>query len=109
MTEEILNDLAQRLSELRLHLEQVRTELTRGDKSSLRCRTCGRMQVSEQPGWTLRLCADDELHAFCPDCDLRHLNGNGSNGHKQPLPPQEMHGLPGGNSTVTLGSDSAGD
>ena len=79
MTEEILTDLARRLSELRLHLEQVRTELTRRDvgKGSLHCYSCGRIQVSEQPGWTLRLCADDELHAFCPDCDRRHLMGNG--------------------------------
>lgn len=90
MTEEILNDLAQRLSELRLHLEQVRMELTRREvgKGSLRCYACGRMQVSEQPGWTLRLCADDELHAFCPDCDRRHLSGNGSNGHERPSPLQ---------------------
>lgn len=93
MTEEILNDLAQRLSELRLHLEQVRMELTRREKGSLRCYSCGWMQVSEQPGWTLRLCADDELHAFCPDCDRRHLAGNGTNGHERPSPLQEIPGL----------------
>jgi hypothetical protein len=94
VTEEILNDLAQRLSELRLQLEQVRTELTRRDvgKGSLRCYLCGRMQVPEQLGWTLRLCADDELHAFCPDCDRRQLRGSGVNAHDQPSPLQEMPG-----------------
>ena len=90
MTEEILIDLAQRLSELRLHLEQVRTELTRKDvgKGSLHCYSCGWMRVSEQPGWTLRLCADDELHAFCPNCDRRQVDANGTNGHERPSPPQ---------------------
>lgn len=87
MPEEIWNDLAQRLSELRLQLEQVREDLTRRDvgKGSLRCYSCGRVQVSEQPGWTLRLCADDELHAFCPDCDRRYLRGSGRNGHERPI------------------------
>jgi hypothetical protein len=90
VTDEILNDLAQRLSELRLHLEQVRTELTRRDvgKGSLRCYSCGGMQMPEQPGWTLRLCADDELHAFCPECDRGQLNSNGRNGHERPSPLQ---------------------
>jgi hypothetical protein len=90
-TEATLNELAERLVELRQHLEQVRVGLSRAtsegragnstdQQSALRCHTCGRARSTHQMGWTLRLCADDELHPFCPDCDRRHVNGNGRNG-----------------------------
>jgi hypothetical protein len=80
-TEPTLDELAQKLLELRQHLEQVLTGLHNnmtsrervGDSSvegkSFRCHACGRPSLSDQPGWTLRLCGDDELHQFCPDCD----------------------------------------
>ena len=83
MTDPTLNDLAQKLVELRQHLEQVRTGLSRatsGGRAYLRCHTCGRERSTDEAGWTLRLCGDDELHPFCPDCDRRHVNGNGRNG-----------------------------
>jgi hypothetical protein len=89
--EATLDELAEKLSELRQHLEQVVTGLTGAtsggragnsgaEGSSLRCHTCGRTRSTDQAGWTLRLCGDDELHPFCPDCDRRHGEGHGRNG-----------------------------
>lgn len=113
MTEPTLNELAERLVELRQDLEQVRTGLSRAaagrragnssvEDSSLRCHTCGRARSTDEAGWTLRLCGDDELHPFCPDCDRRHVNGDGRNGHRADAGPQGVQGLP-------LGRDRAGD
>jgi hypothetical protein len=87
-TEATLEELAERLSELREHLRQVVTDLNRatsGDragnssfaKGSLRCHACGRTRSTDHAGWTLRLCGDDVLHPFCPNCDRRHVDGNG--------------------------------
>jgi hypothetical protein len=98
-TEATLTDLAEKLSELRVHLEDVVADLNgrRGEISPihdergtttaesgtdnrasengrLRCYGCGRMEAKGAAGWTLRLCPDDELHTFCPDCDSRYLN-----------------------------------
>jgi hypothetical protein len=85
-----LDELAQKLSDLREHLRQVLTGLDRGlaggrahdagaAESGLRCHACNRNGSTDQAGWTLRLCADDELHPLCPDCDRRHLDRkNGS-------------------------------
>ena len=105
MTDEILMDLAQRLQELRTELQQVRTDLSGGEfgKNMLRCHTCGRQKAADQAGWTLRLWADDELHAFCPDCDRRHLRRDGAGRRAFEAPSQEMHGLTlsRGNHTVT--------
>ena len=104
MSDEMLKDLARRLRELKTELQQVRTALHRGEVGNdrLRCHTCGRPKTSHQAGWTLRLCADDELHAFCADCDRRHLEGDGTDGATEAA-PREMHGLPlsRGNGTVT--------
>lgn len=81
VTETIFNDLSQRLLELRQHVDQIRTDLDRAgsEESCLRCHACGLRSVTGQAGWTLRLCGDDELHAFCPDCDRRHVDGAGRN------------------------------
>lgn len=75
MSEATLIELSEKLSELRQHLEQVRLDLVQaraGDsrfrKGSVRCHTCGRKNSSDEAGWSLRLCSDDELHLFCPDC-----------------------------------------
>jgi hypothetical protein len=93
-----LDELAERLSELREHLDQVVASLNElredesgigedvrtaisaygsGDPGSeqggLRCHECGRSDATEEAGWTLRLCGDDELHPFCPDCDRRRV------------------------------------
>jgi hypothetical protein len=92
LTEATLKELAQQLVELREHLEQVRIGLSRAtsgvyagasitEESSLRCHTCGRTRSTDEAGWTLRLCGDDELHPFCPDCDRRHVNGHNGSGH----------------------------
>jgi hypothetical protein len=83
LSDTTLYDLAQKLVELRQHLEQVRTDLSRatsGGHVGLRCHTCCRERSTDEAGWTLHLCGDDELHPFCPDCDRRHVNGNGRNG-----------------------------
>jgi hypothetical protein len=96
-----LTDLAQKLSELRAHLQRVAADLNArrehsraihnelgpatgrpglGNSASaggrLCCHECGRLGPIEATGWTLRLCGDDQLHAFCPDCDYRYFNGN---------------------------------
>jgi hypothetical protein len=97
-----LTDLAQKLSELRAHLEHVAADLrarredsrliddelgpgtarpgfgnsTRADRR-LCCHECGRIGPIDATGWTLRLCGDDELHTFCPDCDSRYFYGKG--------------------------------
>ena len=106
MSDEILDSLAQRLSELRQQLEQVRRDLSRGEigERDLRCHTCGRQRATDQAGWTLRLCADDELHAFCPDCDHRHLHRNRPDERTTQSSPQGMHGL-----SVPVGNSAASD
>jgi hypothetical protein len=97
-----LNELAEKLSELRRHLEQVVIGLneSRDDGrvvrdsyraagtgrragnsrigSGFRCHACGRTRSSEDAGWTLRLCGDDVLHTFCPDCDGGYVSGDRS-------------------------------
>jgi hypothetical protein len=84
--EPTLDELAQKLSDLREHLREVLTGFNRGvsgeriggagaAQSSLRCHGCSRDGSTHEDGWTLHLCADDELHPFCPDCDRRRVNG----------------------------------
>lgn len=100
--EATLPELAEKLSELREHLDQIvarLNDLHNGDRATreaahvatpgrrfanasteadgLRCHECGQLSSTDQAGWTLRLCGDDELHPFCPSCDRRHVNGNG--------------------------------
>jgi hypothetical protein len=103
-----LAGLAEKLSELREHLDQVVARLnTLHDRDQVvpaaapsatpgrrrrfakastetdrfRCHECDKLSPSDQTGWTLRLCGDDELHPFCPSCDRRHVNGNGAGTH----------------------------
>ena len=87
-SEPTLEELAQKLSELRQHLRQVLRGLNIatsparvGDFSTgqkgFRCHACARARSADQQGWTLRLCGDDELHPFCPDCDGRHVDRDG--------------------------------
>lgn len=100
--EPTLDELAQKLWELRQHLEQVLTGLGRATShaatdfraadASLRCHACHRTGSTRQTGWTLRLCGDDELHPFCPDCDRRHADGR--NGAQAAVIPQGMHHRP---------------
>jgi hypothetical protein len=95
-----LVELAEKLSELREHLDQVVADLnaspddwmrqqhggvaldggfrhSANTERRLRCRECGRVGSTDESGWTLRLCGDDELHTCCPDCD-KYLSGNGA-------------------------------
>jgi hypothetical protein len=37
---------------------------------------CAEQDPGDERGWTVRLDVDDELVAFCPDCDRREF-GNG--------------------------------
>lgn len=95
--EPTLDELAEKLWELRQHLEQVLTGPGgatshaafgdfRTDDTSLRCHACNRTGSTHQAGWTLRLCGDDELHPFCPDCDRRHVDGrNGTQAERLAL------------------------
>jgi hypothetical protein len=109
-TEATLTELAQKLSELRAHLERVAATLDARPEDSrvsrqqpgattvghrlgdglsadgrLLCHECGRVGSKEDARWTLRLCADDELHAFCPGCDSRYFNGEGKPDPETPL------------------------
>ena len=92
-------EVAEKLSKLREHLDQVVAALNapteewaheqgavalggrfrrgRNAGNRLRCHECGRIGSKEEPGWTLRLCGDDELHTCCSDCDA-YLSGNGA-------------------------------
>jgi hypothetical protein len=92
-----LAEVAEKLSKLREHLDQVvatlnavadertrergegavggRFRRSRDAARSLRCHECGRIGLKDDKGWTLRLCRDDELHAFCSDCDRHPING----------------------------------
>lgn len=82
-----LAELGEKLSKLRAHFDQVVAVLkappdhgavrarSGGDHRRLRCHDCGRVGSKDEAGWTLRLLGDDELHAFCPDCD--GFGGNG--------------------------------
>jgi hypothetical protein len=45
-------------------LERRRARIER----SLRCAECGRADDGRR-GWTLRVDCDDQLAAFCPECD----------------------------------------
>lgn len=94
--EPTLDELGEKLRELRRHLDQVLRSLDRassnpplGDprsaESSLRCYSCNRTGSAGQAGWTLRLCGDDELHPFCSACDRRYVHGEGRGG-TQPTP-----------------------
>jgi hypothetical protein len=65
---------------------------SRADENSVRCHACSRTGSTQQAGWTLRLCGDDELHPFCPDCDRRHVDGR--NGTQAKPIPQGMHHRP---------------
>lgn len=99
-----LPELAEKLSELRKDLDEVIARVHREDRmireeahaarpdrefgmrdnnrGGLRCHQCGQLGSTDQAGWTLRLCGDNELHPFCPTCDHRHVTGNGaSNGN----------------------------
>jgi len=99
-TDATLDELGRKLSDLRRHLEQVvaglnglhddgresrdaarpastgRSSGPSGMPIGLRCHACGRVRSTDQIGWTLRLCGDDVLHLFCPDCDHRYVNGD---------------------------------
>ena len=93
-----LTELAEKLSKLREHLDEVVAALNaprendgvfrkephaatpgpgfgRSTDANGRvcCHECGRLASKDDAGWTLRLCGDDELHAFCPDCDHRYF------------------------------------
>jgi hypothetical protein len=82
-----LSELAEKLSTLRAHLDQVVTSLKAPAEGRLLCHECGQMASSADPGWSLRLCADDALHAFCPDCDEESFNRNGTGDKSLPQPP----------------------
>lgn len=43
--------------------------LPRSRSDALECAECARLDPGEERGWTLRLDEDDELVAFCPECD----------------------------------------
>lgn len=97
-----LGELAEQLSELREHLDRIRAGLSdlreddggirdaapaasrrrigQASAEGLRCHECGRRSSTDQAGWTLRLCGDDQLHPFCPTCDRRPVSGNGGAG-----------------------------
>lgn len=104
--EPTLEELAERLVELREHLERTVRSLNdvvsggrgrdlQSEESSLCCYACRRIGSTEEPGWTLRLCGDDELHPFCPDCDRRHVNGDGPDGqHAESAQPAMHHPVP---------------
>jgi hypothetical protein len=49
---------------------------TMSHSTLLICAECGRHDPGDESGWTLRLDVDDELVAFCPDCD-RNEFGDG--------------------------------
>jgi hypothetical protein len=92
-----LAEVGEKLSKLREHLDHVvatlnaraeersvergegtfggRLRRSRAAARSLRCHECGRIGMKDETGWTLRLCGDDELHAFCSDCDRHPING----------------------------------
>jgi hypothetical protein len=83
-----LEELAEKLLELKQHFEQAVRSLNHAisegrannakiDEVGLRCHACGRTTSVDEQGWTLRLCGDDELHPFCPDCDRQQVDRSG--------------------------------
>jgi hypothetical protein len=81
-----LAEVAEKLSELREHVDQTvarlnalcnRDTVASTNVDTFRCHECGEESRADQSGWTLRLCGDDELHPFCPSCDRRHVSGIG--------------------------------
>jgi hypothetical protein len=73
-------ELAEKLSKLRANLDQLLATLDAPVSGRLRCHECGQVGSDGESGWTLRLCADDELHPFCPDCDGRYFSGHRNTG-----------------------------
>lgn len=95
-----LAELAEKFSKLREHLEHVigvlnapledgvvgerpggaalhRFRNSADPDQHLHCHECGRIGSKDEAGWTLRLCGDDELHAFCLDCD-KYVSSDGA-------------------------------
>jgi hypothetical protein len=62
--------------ELPLNDVYVRARATPED-GPVRCARCGNECSRGAGGWTLRLCADDQLHAVCRDCDDRDFSNAG--------------------------------
>jgi len=90
-----LSELAEKLSQLKEHLDQVVADLNapREDEGAsancgLRCHECGGRGAAGAAGWTRRLCGDDALHVFCPDCDHRFFNGDA--GESRPTEPSPV-------------------
>jgi hypothetical protein len=40
----------------------------------LQCVECGRVSQENERGWTARLTSDDEVAAYCPECDEREFS-----------------------------------
>lgn len=53
-------------------LEMLARRLSASGPLSMRCAECDAVDDGRR-GWTLRLDVDDELVAFCPDCDAREF------------------------------------
>lgn len=55
--------------------------------TALCCARCGRECSREHKDWTLRLCADDQLHPVCHGCDERDFSDAGGLRGSLPLRP----------------------
>jgi hypothetical protein len=57
----------------RLHRRIEETRAAPGHP--LLCSECDRLSIGRASGWTMRLGHDDELYAFCPECDEQEFGG----------------------------------
>ncbi len=69
----VWDELSEACAELRSLLNQ-RGHRPGSFTGLLRCVECG-IADDGRRGWTLRLTIDDELVAFCPDCDAQEFGG----------------------------------
>jgi hypothetical protein len=61
-----------RLNEFWRELQMLRAELDLMEGIGLRCAECGTADEGER-GWTMYPDLENELHAFCPECDRREF------------------------------------
>jgi hypothetical protein len=56
-----------------LGMNSLHASIERSKGNGMRCVECGAVDDGTARGWTLHLDIDEELQAFCPECDRREF------------------------------------
>lgn len=71
-------DLDRAMADLARKTELLREDISRREEERRRqlvCVECSRRAAGVARGWTMRLDTDDELVAFCPECEEEEFGG----------------------------------